>query len=68
MPRVAGVRSDDVYLVAALDVKNCSWFDLLLCTNHTHIRRDYWHNDKSLEARLPLYRCCCSAAVGFLCG
>ena len=25
-----------------LDV-NMSWFDLLLCTNHIHIHRDYWH-------------------------
>ena len=30
MPRIRGVRSDDACLIAALDVKMLSWFDLLL--------------------------------------
>ena len=37
-------------LIIALDVKMLSWFDMLRCTNHTHIhRRDCWHKGKSLE-------------------
>ena len=45
MRSVPGMRSDDVCLIVALDVKVLLWFDLLLllCTNHTHIRCDYWH-------------------------
>ena len=33
---VHGMMSGDEGLVVALDVRMLSWFDLLLCTNHTH--------------------------------
>ena len=49
----------------ALDVCMLSWLDLLLlCTSHTHIHRDFFLAQKrELGARLPLYRCCCTAVV-----
>ena len=56
--RIPGVRSDDVCLIAGLEVKMLSWFDLLLlCTNHMHIHRD-WHEGESLE-----HRCRCTTAA-----
>ena len=33
---VPSTRSDIVSLIVARDVKMLSWFDLLLCTSHTH--------------------------------
>ena len=39
-----------------------SWLDLLLlCANHTHMRRDYWHKGESLE-----HGCRCTAAAVLL--
>ena len=55
MLRTFDVRSDDVCLIVALDVKMLSWVDFLLCTNHKHIHRDCWHKGKSLN-------CGCEAA------
>ena len=46
-------------LIAALDVNILSWFDLLLCTNHKHIRRDSWHEGKRWKYGLR----CNAAAV-----
>ena len=54
------MSSDDVCLIVALDLKML-WFDLLLCTNHTHVHRDYLHNGKSLK-----HNCRCAAASGVL--
>ena len=35
---------------SCFDYVMLSWFDLLLvCTNHTHIHRDYWRKGKSLK-------------------
>ena len=45
--------------IAALGVKMLSWFDLLLCTSHTHVRRDCRHEGKSLKHGCP----CAGAAV-----
>ena len=55
------VRSDGVCLVVALGVKMLSWFDLLLllCTDHT--RTPWLAQTRELGARLPLYRCYCTA-------
>ena len=43
------MRFDDACLIVATDVKMLSWFDLLLCTNHTQYNWYYWHQDKSLK-------------------
>ena len=57
------MRSDDVCLIIALDVKLLlSWFDVLLCANHTQIHRDYWHRGKSWKRGLG----CTAAAVRLL--
>ena len=45
-------------VVAALDVKTLWRFDLLLCSNHTRIHRDYWDKGKSLKNG-----CHCTAAA-----
>ena len=54
------MRSDDVILIFALDMKMLSWFDLRLCTNYTLIlNRDYWYKGKSFKQG-----CRCIAAAG----
>ena len=59
------MRSDDVCVIVALDVKMLPLFDLLLCTNHAHIlvHRDYWYKGKSLEHG---WRCIAAAAAVLL--
>ena len=58
------MKSDDVCLIVALDVKlMLSWVDFLLCTNHTHIHhRKLWHIFKSLKYG----SCSCTAAAVLL--
>ena len=64
MLRLHGMRSDDVSVVVALDVKTLSWFDLLLCANYPNIRRDCWNKGESLKHGC---RCTAAAAVVLLC-
>ena len=63
MLRVPDIRTDDIRLVVALDVKLLLWFDLLLFANHTHIHHGHWHKGKSLKH--GSYSC--AAAVLLLC-
>ena len=57
------MRSDDVCLMVALDVKMLC-FDLL---HQPHIHRDHWHKGKSLKHRsLSVYCFIASAVYCFL--
>ena len=64
--RIPGMRSDDVCSTVALDVLVLTWFDpLLLCNSHTHVTPRLLAQRREVGARLPLYRCYCTA-VHFL--
>ena len=58
MLRIPGMTSNNVPLIVALDAKMLSWFDLLLCANHTQVYRDHWHIDKNF-----MHGCRCTAAA-----
>ena len=61
------MRSDDARSTVALDALMLPWFDLLLLCTKAHAHTPWpLAQRRELGARLPLYRCCCTAAAVLL--